>query len=62
MKSTDYKIISDNSANDLEKQVKELINYGWQPIGGVDTFVFTDKSGVQHSIINQAMIKVENNQ
>lgn len=62
MKITDYKIISDNAVNDLEKQVQELIKNGWQPIGGVDTFVFTDNSGQQHTITNQAMIKVENNQ
>lgn len=59
MKITDYKIISEDTANDLEKQVKELIKNGWMPIGGVNTSIFTDNNKMEHSTISQAMIKQE---
>jgi hypothetical protein len=59
MKTTDYKIISDSSAKDLEKQVQEQIKHGWMPIGGVDTSIFTDNNNMEHSTISQAMIKQE---
>ncbi|HKI87590.1 MAG TPA: DUF1737 domain-containing protein [Draconibacterium sp.] len=59
MKITDYKIVSEDSANNLEKQVQELIKLGWLPIGGINTSIFTDNNNMEHSTISQAMIKQE---
>lgn len=39
MSTIDYKIVIGKDANELEKIVKELIQTGWQPKGGLATVV-----------------------
>jgi hypothetical protein len=56
MKTTDYKIISANTTDELGKQVKESIKNGWTLQGGVNTFVMHSPDAA-YAISTQAMIK-----
>ena len=58
MKITDYKIVSGNTTDELEKQVKELIQKGWTPQGGANTFVMHSPDGA-YAMTTQTMIKKE---
>ena len=60
----DYKVIvvrvqyDDDAARELEEEVKNHINEGWKPLGGVSTSI--SGNGIhERTIMSQAMIKEE---
>lgn len=64
MKTTDYRILTDDCAGDLSAQVKAAIAEGWQPIGGVALAFTTGKMLYESEesyfpTFAQAMIKPE---
>jgi len=38
MTVTDYRIVSDIDATNLQNKVKDMISNGWQPIGGLAVY------------------------
>ena len=55
-----YQIVHATAQSELEERVRELINLGWRPLGGVSAAgLFDAEPGyyVQHREYNQAMIK-----
>ena len=58
-----YKLLSANTAytplidQELERQVNEFLQSGWDPIGGVATYTYVDLTGQLNLVIYQAVIQ-----
>ena len=52
----DYKVIECGDVETLEKEVNELIQEGWQPLGGVSAS-YTSTEYSEDFVVCQAMIK-----
>lgn len=57
MNIIDYRIIEDISISGLEEQVKNLIECGWQPLGGVSSSFEDVGSDGKVTVYRQAMVK-----
>ena len=58
-KIIDYQILYSSNFPDLVREVKEKIELGWQPQGGVQANEIFENKRIYRSLASQAIVKYE---